>query len=118
MFLSSTLLTVLLFKYLEIYFFIEGSFTDDLHFEYGSKTGSWDSCSALFKGKMMIFGGAYWKDFTKQISQVSGCKLERIGQFATSVYQPACNTYNRNYEQVWICFNQENKNGCQVFVEL
>ena len=76
-------------------------------------TGSWGSCSALFKGKMMLFGGEYSEDYNDQISEVQGCKLQRIGQFPSFVDYPACNTFAMPDERVWICFNTENKNGCK-----
>ena len=88
----------------------------DINFEFGEGTGSYRSCSAVLNGKMMIFGGHPSYDYKDQISQVIGCRLERIGKFPESVRIPACNTFGSSPNQrVWICFNEENKSKCKRF---
>ena len=84
-------------------------------FEYGANTGSYSSCSALLSGKMMIFGGAVDYNFSDQISEVSGCRLTRIGSLPHRVVSPACNIYSMPDERVWICFFYRllsNGSGC------
>merc|ERR1712227_100329 len=84
-------------------------FLKKINFDYGRRTGSLYSCSAVLSGKMMIFGGDKKKPFGNQISQVEGCSLQRIGSFATPVMDSACNTFG---DKVWICFYEENVRGC------
>ena len=87
----------------------------EINFEFGEGTGSFASCSAVLEGKMMIFGGSS-STYNGQISQVIGCRLERVGQFPGSVWYPACNTFGSSPNQrVWICFNEENKSKCKRF---
>ena len=95
--------------------FYLGEVNSDINFEFGEGSGSYFSCSAVLAGKMMIFGGRY-SPYNTQISQVQGCRLERVGSFPGSVYLPACNTFGASpNERVWICFNLENKSGCKRF---
>jgi len=97
---------------------IGGEVNSEINFEFGEGTGSENSCSAVLEGKMMIFGGPSSSryDYGDQISQVIGCRLERVGQFPGSVNAPACNTFGSSPNQrVWICFNKENFSECKSY---
>ena len=84
-----------------------------VNLEFGQKTGSAFSCSALLNGKMLILGGYDNRGRTDQITEVKDCSLERIGTFPEPVRDPACNTFAMPGESVWICFTQESRSSCR-----
>ena len=88
-----------------------------VNFFIAPDTGIYRSCSAVFRGRMLILGG-WLAPYDNQISEIMGSSLLRIGTFPTSVYTPACNTLSDNDPMVWICFNDETKNGCKTLVKL
>ena len=60
---------------------------DELNFNFNANTEVDGSCSLVFSNKMFVFGGANEK---RQISQVTGCGLERIGTLTFDLRSGAC----------------------------
>ena len=88
---------------------IAGGFTK-LSFSFASDTEVLFSCSLVFKGTMYVFGG-YVK--RRQISQVSGCGLDRVGTLGFDFYTGACTVFK---SQVLLCFDRTRNEGrvCRV----
>ena len=59
----------------------------DIRFRVGAQTEAHASCSIIWHGDMFIFGGY---DNRRQISQVDGCKLTRVGQLPFKMRYGAC----------------------------
>jgi len=64
---------------------------------------------------MYFIGGSISEDYTKQISKIRGCRLERVATFPDDVQLAACNTFSMPKERIWICFWLSDKKGCQSF---
>ena len=70
-------------------------------FEYRSQTSVYKSCSLTFRNHFYVFGGM--NSFNKQVSQLSGNKLERIGDLDFKLRSGACANVNNEY--VYLCFH-------------
>ena len=74
-----------------------GGFTK-LAFSFSSKTEIYESCSLIFKGIMFVFGG---KNYKRQISRVTGCELERVGNLDFNFRKGAC---TMTLGKILLCF--------------
>ena len=87
-------------------------------FTFGRHTGIFESCSVVYKGKMMIFGGAHWDNYVRQISEISqngNCGLRRLENVAMlqDFSHGACNVIKENKtEAVILCFAESHGNDC------
>ena len=87
----------------------------DFMFEQG--TGCYYSCSAILKGRMLIFGGHQhgWSEYITQISEVEDCRLHRLGDLPMEFEFGACNTFGSGAtENVHLCFGREFQKGCHT----
>jgi len=85
--------------------FILGVLKELTNFKFDKGTGISGSCSVTFMGKLLIFGGSSYLDFTRQISEIKNCKLQLKGQLPFDSSTPACTVLEgggRPY--VLICF--------------
>ena len=69
------------------------------------------SCSITFKNEHFVFGGNAER---KQISQIVGCELKRVGSLTFDHFYGACTNVANNL--IYLCFNvsPENKKKCRV----
>lgn len=75
-------------------------------FEWADETGSYQSCSVMMDGKMIIFGG-FVEPFGNQISEVSNCALNRVGTLPMNFQYGGCNVFQdaANNEFAMLCFS-------------
>ena len=81
----------------------------------GANTTAYYSCSATLNNEMLIFGGTEPGDYTKQISKIIGCRLERIGELPYDFYFGACGTFqfhDSNEQRVMLCFPARARDKC------
>ena len=78
---------------------------------YQYKPNAYKACQVVYKGKMLVMGGPYDGPHMGQISEVSNCKLTKIGTHNGAKFaSPTCAVYK---EKVFICFGaQEKKDWC------
>ena len=69
-------------------------------FLMGENTQVYYSCSITWRNKHFVFGGYNEK---KQISQLIGCELKRVGSLAFDHFFGACTTVGDNL--IYLCFN-------------
>ena len=69
-------------------------------FQPGENTEAFYSCSIQWKNLLHIFGGLNEK---RQISRLTGHKLERVGSLAFDLTGGACNVMANQY--ILLCFN-------------
>jgi len=83
-------------------------------FKFQEGTGVYHSCSALWKGQMLIFGGAdLMTDYTTQISQIGNCQMKRIGTLPFRFELGGCTNLNEaNGEFILLCFSRDQKKSC------
>ena len=81
---------------------------NDFHFEMGSDTQVFYSCSITFKGKFYVFGGVNEK---KQISVIDDCMLKRVGSLPFEFDLGACT--NVNDFEFYLCFDYNNIKTCR-----
>ena len=75
----------------------------DLNFEIDDKAQVFKSCSLTWQNELFVFGGDNEKK--TQISKVTSCRLELIGQLAFNhIYGDCVNVSNK---KVILCFNNE-----------
>ena len=72
----------------------------DFNFEIDEEAEVYQSCSLTWENEFYVFGG---KSMKKQISKVSSCRLEPIGQLAFDHYYGDCVNVANN--KVVLCFN-------------
>ena len=91
-----------------------GGFTKLCSFSFNFDTEVADSCSLVFQGKMYVFGGSLSSGKTNQISQVSGCKLIRIGTLNFNLNSGACTVTQTS--KIMVCFDFTNGEGkvCRI----
>ena len=94
----------------------------------GPNTDAYCSCSAKINGEMFVFGG-YDSNYNKQvirilqqimiykkdkISQIVGCRLERVGELPNKFAYGACGTFefSSGEERVMFCFPTSGKKKC------
>ena len=81
----------------------------DFDFSMGQNTQVYESCSMTFKNQHFVFGG---DKETKQISQIIGCSLTRVGTLSFDHRLGACaNVANNN---VYLCFGFYDYKKCHV----
>ena len=73
-------------------------------FEFGETTSVHKSCALAYKNEFFVFGGtsAYGGD-KRQISKISGCRLERIGTLAFDLLMGACTGVQDT--RIYLCFD-------------
>ena len=72
----------------------------EIGFNYGSGTEVENSCSIVWRGQMVVFGG---KNYKRQISVVEGCKLTNIGELPFLMeLGGAC--AQRDDAEIFVCF--------------
>ena len=71
----------------------------EIGFKYGSGTEVFNSCSIVWRGQMVVFGGDKYR---RQISVVEECKLTKIGKLAFPMKNGAC--AQRDDVEIFICF--------------
>ena len=83
---------------------------DELNFDFADNTEVDNSCSLVFNNMMYVFGGSNER---RQISQVTGCGLERIGNLAFD-FSGACTVISN--KEIMLCFSWWNGEGrvCRV----
>ena len=83
-------------------------------FSFEPDTGSYLSCSFVLNGIMFIVGGYSNRDFTRQISIVESCRINKVGQLPYDFYDGACNSYTNEVgnESALLCFSLHDKYGC------
>ena len=101
-------LAVLIFVSIVHFIIFPSDITYSARFNYEPQTGSFGSCSAMYRDRMLIFGG-FESDSDDQISQVTDCELQRVGSLPKTATFPACSTFNN---AVWICFAYEGLDQC------
>ena len=74
---------------------------DELNFNFPTNTELYyPSCPLVFNNKLYAFGGS---DHIRQISQVIGCGLERIGNLEFDFFAGACTVMGG--KQIMLCFH-------------
>jgi len=84
-------------------------------FVYEMNTGVDASCSVLYSGRMLVFGGYESKSYAKQISEVvksPKCKLSPVGTLPLKFAFGACNVVDN---KVLLCFAEGVENECDSF---
>jgi len=86
-------------------------------FKFQEGTGVKASCSALWKGQMLIFGGGgfgvRYPDYSKQISQIGNCEMKRIGTLPFNFAFGGCTNLNEaNGEFILLCFRENQRKSC------
>ena len=71
------------------------------------------SCSVTYRGKFYIFGGS--EQNSRQIIEVKGCSLSRIGTLDFDHYIGACS--NVDDRQIYLCFDEKDTKQCRSAVE-
>ena len=77
-------------------------------FEPDSTSEALDSCSVNWKNQFYIFGG--WTK-RRQISRISGYKLERLDDLPFDHYVGACSVIGDQF--VFLCFDLYDANQCR-----
>ena len=75
-------------------------------FRFGPATQVWNSCSIQWQNRMVVFGGFNER---KQISEVKGCGLTRIGSLAFNFHSGACASMQN--VAIFLCFDWWDGNG-------
>ena len=66
---------------------LDAGYNYELDFAYESDTEAFGSCSVLFAGDMLIFGGY---NEPRQISRVDECRVKRLGTLEFDFFYGAC----------------------------
>ena len=74
-------------------------------FERDDKTEAVGSCSVNWNNQLFIFGG---QTKTKQISRLTGHKLQRVGSLDVEHRFQACSVMANSF--IYLCFNGANSN--------
>ena len=72
----------------------------NFYFLMRENTQVYYSCSITWRNEHFVFGGYNEK---KQISQIIGCELKRVGSLAFDHYYGACTTVSDSL--IYLCFN-------------
>ena len=80
---------------------------NDVGFEFDENTSVYSSCSMIYKNQLLVYGGtnSYGGD-KRQISKLSGCRLQRIGTLDYDHDSGACTGVNDT--RIFLCFNMSN----------
>ena len=76
-------------------------------FQPDDNTAAHGSCSIKWQNQLFIFGGYSEK---RQISKLSGSKLERVGTLPFDHWTGACSVMA---DRVYLCFNRDDGNLCR-----
>ena len=95
-----------------------GNMREVAHFQYMEGTGNHDSCSTLFKGQMMVFGGSSVSHLD-QISVIEDCALRRVGTLPMAFGIGGCNVFeiDAGLEEVLLCFGSAGKGACKRYLK-
>ena len=74
-------------------------------FEPDSNTEAFLSCSITWNNQLFIFGGKHEK---RQISKLTGHKLQRVGDLDFDHYFGSCSVMGNKY--IFLCFNDLDSN--------
>ena len=78
-------------------------------FLYGEKTEVFQSCGLTWRNQFYLFGGTNEK---RQVSKLSSCKLERVGELDFDLDKGGC--ANLNDEKIYLCFGlEQNTKKCR-----
>ena len=77
-------------------------------FERDDTTEAYNSCSINWNNQLFIFGGISDK---RQISRLTGHKLEKVGTLDFVHYFGACSVMNNRF--IYLCFNFADGNRCR-----
>ena len=80
----------------------------DFDFSMGENTEVYESCSMNFKNQHFVFGGDSER---KQISQIIGCSLTRVGTLSFDHNRGACTNVANN--KVYLCFGSGDYKKCR-----
>ena len=86
---------------------LEGEQKELSWFERDNDTEAFNSCSINWKNQLHIFGGYKEK---RQISRLSGYRLERIGSLAFDHYMGACSVMANKF--IFLCFSFHSHEQC------
>ena len=81
------------------------------NFTLGDRTGLFSTCSVIYKGKMMVFGGHINQNYARQISEINPngiCGIRRINnvKLEKDFIAGGCNVVTENdREFVILCFS-------------
>ena len=82
---------------------------NDFGFEFGNNTSVYGSCSMTYKNEFFVFGGA--GESRRQISKLSGCRIERIGTLDFDHYIGACTGVRDT--RIYFCFSRYDSKKCR-----
>ena len=77
--------------------------TNNFLFMYGENTWAHYSCSLTFRNQFYLFGGD--QGYTRQISRLNGCSIERIGSLDFESSWGGC--ANVNDDRIYLCFSRD-----------
>ena len=86
-----------------------GDVDRDFYFSIDNDAEVSRSCSIVWNNQLYIFGG---KSMKTQISKVSNCRLERVGELAFNHAFGACT--NVADDRIYLCFDEKNAKKCRV----
>jgi len=81
-------------------------------FEFGKDTSVDESCSSVLRNEFYVFGG--YGDYRRQISKLSGVRLERIESLDFDFRLGACANFND--QNIYLCFpsgSSEDQKRCR-----
>lgn len=81
----------------------------DFEFDFGDETQISESCSVTYRGNFFVFGG---QREDRQISQLIGCSLERVGSLSFDFFVGACTVVKE--ESIYLCFDYYDAKQCYV----
>ena len=79
-------------------------FEAEIGFSFGQNAEVYQSCSMLWNGRMLVFGGRHEKT---QISKIENCELQRIGNLTFEFWDGACAATG---EKIVLCFVKADNN--------
>ena len=86
---------------------ISGESYTEPTFHFGHQTSVHGSCSLTFRNSLYVFGGID----EKQVSQLNGNRLERIGNLDFEFYHGACANLKDKY--FYLCFSNDELRQCR-----
>lgn len=86
-----------------------GDVDRDFYFSIDNDAEVSRSCSIVWNNQLYIFGG---KSMKTQISKVTNCRLERVGELAFNHAFGACT--NVADDRIYLCFDEKNAKKCRV----
>ena len=77
-------------------------------FERDDNTEAYRACSLTWRNQLHVFGGNVER---RQISRLTGYKLERIGDLPFDHYDGACSLMANQF--IYLCFDNNNPKQCR-----